>query len=195
MNELVSGGYAPLAAMVLASRGIRTADQAGKYLDCHAPLQDPLLMKDMETAARRVAQALERGEITKAFERVVYINLAVTGVISGISRGSGQTAIAHEVYEAARGLFTAEAAPYIHGEIVALALAAQLQYNGQPEQIPELRAMLQQYGLPVLLTDMGVAPTEENLDLLYRDVVESGSMETEGEEGAKKLKQALRVLI
>lgn len=139
--------------------------------------------------------ALAQGQITGAFERVVYINLAVTGVISGISRGSGQTAIAHEVYEAARGLFTGEAAPYIHGEIVALALAAQLAYNGQPEQIPELRTMLQQYGLPVLLTDMGVAPTQENLDLLYEDVVRSGSMETEGEEGARKLKQALRVLI
>ena len=34
VNALVRCGYAPLAAMVLASRGIRDGAQAKQYLDC-----------------------------------------------------------------------------------------------------------------------------------------------------------------
>ena len=34
VNTLVRSGYAPLAAMVLASRGIHDNVQAHKYLDC-----------------------------------------------------------------------------------------------------------------------------------------------------------------
>ena len=51
VNALVGGGYAPLAAMVLASRGIRDCGQAHQYLDCDAPLPDPFLMTDMDLAA------------------------------------------------------------------------------------------------------------------------------------------------
>ena len=54
VNDLVGAGYAPLAAMVLASRGIRDGAQAKRYLDCNAPLIDPFLMTDMDLAAGRV---------------------------------------------------------------------------------------------------------------------------------------------
>lgn len=53
VNTLVSKGYAPLAAMVLSSRGIKDGAQAHKYLDCNAPLLDPFLMTDMDLAAGR----------------------------------------------------------------------------------------------------------------------------------------------
>ena len=36
VNALVAGGYAPLAAMVLASRGIGSESQANAYLDADA---------------------------------------------------------------------------------------------------------------------------------------------------------------
>ena len=62
VNALVSGGYAPLAAMILASRGIGTVRDAQKYLDCNAPLLDPFLMTDMDLAAGRVGLALARQE-------------------------------------------------------------------------------------------------------------------------------------
>ena len=59
VNALVGGGYAPLAAMILAARGKQTAQQADAYLSCQAPLIDPFRMKDMDLAAHRVAQAIE----------------------------------------------------------------------------------------------------------------------------------------
>ena len=67
VNALVRGGYAPLAAMVLAGRGIQSKEQADKYLDANAPLLDPYLMTDMALAAGRVGLAMERGEKIAVF--------------------------------------------------------------------------------------------------------------------------------
>ncbi len=67
VNALVRGGYAPLAAMVLASRGIESKEQADRYLDCTAPLLDPYLLTDMALAAGRVGLAMERGEKIAVF--------------------------------------------------------------------------------------------------------------------------------
>ena len=67
VNALVGAGYAPLAAMVLASRGIRDSAQANRYLDCSAPLPDPFLMTDMDRAAGRVGLAMAQGEKIAVF--------------------------------------------------------------------------------------------------------------------------------
>ena len=62
VNALVGGGFSPLAAMILACRGLDTPEKAGTYLDCSCALLDPFLMTDMAQAAGRVALALEREE-------------------------------------------------------------------------------------------------------------------------------------
>jgi len=67
VNTLVQSGYAPLAAMVLASRGICDNTQAHKYLDCDTPLLDPFLMTDMDKAAGRVGLAMAMGEKIAVF--------------------------------------------------------------------------------------------------------------------------------
>ena len=67
VNTLVSEGYPPLPAMVLAARGMKDAKQAHEYLDCTTPLLDPFLIKDMDLAAGRAALAMERGEKIAVF--------------------------------------------------------------------------------------------------------------------------------
>ena len=62
VNTLAQGGYSPLAAMVLASRGICDRQQADDYLNCSASLVDPLKMTDMDKAVSRVKQAMAAGE-------------------------------------------------------------------------------------------------------------------------------------
>ena len=67
VNALVGGGYPPLSAMVLASRGLTDPKQANSYLDCNAQLYDPFLMTDMDLAAGRVGLAIDRGEKIAVF--------------------------------------------------------------------------------------------------------------------------------
>lgn len=77
VNTLVSAGYAPLAAMVLASRGITGGDMAARYLDCHTPLLDPFLMTDMDLAVGRIALAMAQGE-----KIAIYGDYDVDGITS-----------------------------------------------------------------------------------------------------------------
>ena len=67
VNALVGGGFAPLAAMILASRGLDTPEKACAYLDCGCDLLDPFLMTDMALAAGRVALAMTKGEKIAVF--------------------------------------------------------------------------------------------------------------------------------
>ena len=63
VNALVAGGYAPLVAMVLASRGLTTPQKASQFLSCDAPLPDPMRMRDMALAANRLQLAIDRGVV------------------------------------------------------------------------------------------------------------------------------------
>ena len=67
VNALVTGGFSPLTAMILASRGMKGPRDAAAYLDCSAPLPDPFLMTDMDLAAGRVGLAIDRGEKIAVF--------------------------------------------------------------------------------------------------------------------------------
>ena len=56
---LERAGLPTLAAMTLYARGMDTPEKARAFLDAgRGQLQDPLLMKDMDRAAARVARAL-----------------------------------------------------------------------------------------------------------------------------------------
>ncbi len=93
VNTLVGSGYAPLAAMVLACRGIRTEAQAHKYLDCNTALHDPFLMTDMDRAAGRVALAMERGETIAVFGDYDVDGITATCLLTDFLRSHGATCI------------------------------------------------------------------------------------------------------
>lgn len=67
VNALVGGGYSPLSAMILASRGLETPAQAKAYHSCECRLPDPFLLTDMDLAAGRVGLAMSRGEKIAVF--------------------------------------------------------------------------------------------------------------------------------
>ena len=95
VNTLVSGGYAPLAAMVLASRGIENAPQADKYLDCNAPLLDPFLMTDMDLAAGRVGLAMTRGEKIAVFGDYDVDGITATCLLTDFLRRHGADCVSY----------------------------------------------------------------------------------------------------
>ena len=89
VNALVSGGYAPLAAMVLSSRGLEDKSQADGYLNCNAPLLDPFLLTDMALAAGRVGLAMERGEKIAVFGDYDVDGITATCLLTDFLRSHG----------------------------------------------------------------------------------------------------------
>ena len=95
VNALVSGGYAPLPAMVLASRGMNTPQKACAYLSCDAALHDPFLMADMDKAVRRVRQAVDRGEKIAVFGDYDVDGITSTCMLTDFLRRMGANCISY----------------------------------------------------------------------------------------------------
>lgn len=95
VNALVGSGYAPLAAMVLASRGIGDDRQARAYLDCNAPLLDPFLMTDMDKAAGRVGLAMSRGEKIAVFGDYDVDGITATCLLTDFLRRHGVDVVSY----------------------------------------------------------------------------------------------------
>ena len=95
VNALVGSGYAPLAAMVLASRGIGDDRQARAYLDCNAPLLDPFLMTDMDKAAGRVGFAMSRGEKIAVFGDYDVDGITATCLLTDFLRRHGADVVSY----------------------------------------------------------------------------------------------------
>ena len=95
VNSLVGSGYAPLAAMILAARGICDNTQAHKYLDCNAPLLDPFLMTDMDKAAGRVGLAMAMGEKIAVFGDYDVDGITSTCLLTDFLRRHGANVVSY----------------------------------------------------------------------------------------------------
>ena len=95
VNALVSGGYSPLSAMVLAARGLNTPAQAAAYLDCNAPMPDPFLMTDMDKAAGRVGLAMTRGEKIAVFGDYDVDGITATCLLTDFLRRHGAQVVSY----------------------------------------------------------------------------------------------------
>ena len=95
VNALVGGGYSPLSAMVLAARGMKTPQAAGKYLACDGFLPDPFLMTDMALAAGRVGLAMTRGEKIAVFGDYDVDGITATCLLTSFLRRHGADAVSY----------------------------------------------------------------------------------------------------
>ena len=89
VNALVGSGYSPLAAMVLASRGMDCPQTADAFLSCDQTLSDPYSMRDMAPAAQRVRQAVERGEKIAVFGDYDVDGITSTCLLTDFLRSMG----------------------------------------------------------------------------------------------------------
>ncbi len=117
---------------------------------------------------------LKQGKITEKTERLFFILIAVTGVISGIARGSNQTALAHKFYEGTRSMFFEESQNYLHGEIVGVGLLLQNFFNNEAENNEFLLSLMKDYKMPCGINDIGLTASEE-VKKMYFDKLKSGS--------------------
>ncbi len=95
VNALVAGGYPPLSAMVLASRGLTDPRKAGAYLDCSARLHDPFLMTDMSKAVERIRAAIDRGEKIAVFGDYDVDGITSTCMLTDFLRSQGGCCISY----------------------------------------------------------------------------------------------------
>ena len=182
-------------------------DAMAKYLEisngrAELDLQDvPIAMHSAHSFARYTYEALERygyravqdlkkGCRTKPLEDTVFLNIALTGMISGITKGRGQTSVAHALYDAVRTHFYRESGNFLHGEIVAVGLLSQLSYNEDEARLPVLRDYMRRLGMPCSLEEIGIRPSEKNLEVLYRDMCQQRFM-VQDEAHLTRLKAAL----
>ena len=95
VNALVRANFAPLTAMVLASRGISGEKEAHAYLDCNAHLLDPFLMTDMALAAGRVGLAMTKGEKIAVFGDYDVDGITATCLLTDFLRRHGANAVSY----------------------------------------------------------------------------------------------------
>ena len=95
VNALVSGGFPPLAAMVLAGRGLKDAKKAQDFLCCSGALPDPFAMTDMDKAAGRVRKALEAHEKIAVFGDYDVDGITATCLLTDFLRGLGADCICY----------------------------------------------------------------------------------------------------
>ena len=95
VNALVGCGYAPLTAMVLASRGLSTPQDAARYLDCNVDLIDPFCMTDMDLAAGRVGLAMYRGEKIAVFGDYDVDGITATCLLTDFLRRHGADVVSY----------------------------------------------------------------------------------------------------
>ena len=89
VNALAQGGYAPLTAMILAARGMKTKKDADEYLSCDCQLIDPFRMTDMDRAAQRVRLAMTRGEKVAVFGDYDVDGITATCLLTSFLREEG----------------------------------------------------------------------------------------------------------
>ena len=149
VNALVGGGYAPLAAMVLASRGIQNAYEADKYLDCSAPLPDPFLMTDMDLAAGRVGLAMSRGEKIAVFGDYDVDGITATCLLTDFLRRHGADCVSYIPGRLEEGYgLNAIAIHQLHAEGVRLIITVDCGITAVTEA-----ELCRQLGIDLVITD------------------------------------------
>ena len=192
---MAAGAYDALAKMIETAQ--RFKDRPESEIDIGMRAAYELSRFTYQRLTEDLPQALQdtaAGIPSKAVYDVVHMSIAITGVISGLARGSNQSAIAHKIYESSRTLFPDIVRSYLHGELVAIGLIAQLYYNGEPEKAVALRSRLRGDSLPASLRDVGIPKTDEALEGFYQILLGSSAMAGTTEEEHARLREALGMI-
>lgn len=188
---LVSGIYDSLAKLIETTQRLqgRTEDETDIGLLSSFALSRfsyDWMLRHLTECTDDVAQ----GRNSKVVYDMVYILIALTGVISGLARGSNQCAIAHKVYETTRTIRPEEAKPWLHGELVGIGLLAQLIYNSEPEASARFAEQMTALGMPIRLSHC-VPMTDADLDAMFEKICASTAMAGTGEAEKVRLRDAL----
>ncbi|MBP5673427.1 MAG: iron-containing alcohol dehydrogenase [Victivallales bacterium] len=173
--------------------GLDADELAPGFASCHV-LAD-FIYSELDRKLETACDDLRNGRRSKTIEDVVYYSIVDAGLISGLANGRNQSAIAHKFYLFVRTFFTKEAASFLHGELVAIGLVAQLHYNGDHEGSKAFAKRLHVLGLPASLNELNLPATPKVLDDCYQFILSSSAMVGAPADGPANLLQALQTII
>jgi glycerol dehydrogenase len=129
-------------------------------VDAATRLADYTYYNYLKIGEKAYRAALEHKECHEV-DDIVCCNIMLTGLISDLSTGDKQLAVAHNFYDAVCYLHKDVRKAYLHGELVGLGLALQMSINGTPkEEILAMGNFLKSIDCPVKLEDVGI-PTDD----------------------------------
>ena len=135
----------------------------------------------------------DNGMASGRFTDLILTNLLHTSVVSGFSSGLNQLALAHGLYDFMRRSFTQEAAPFLHGEIVAVGVLMQIAFNEvHPVYLNEVRELMRHMGMPDTLNKLGFFPSDDNIESLLEYLISSTGLQSSDR---PRLLRALRVIL
>ena len=133
------------------------------------------------------------GKLTEAVHTVVFCNIALTGIISSMTRGRGQAALGHSFYNGLKTCFFDETHGYKHGELVGTGLLVQTAFDKNDELRSAVMSLLKKSNLPVTFAELGIVDKEEGVRKLA-DYMENYDGIKDIPEGKKRLIAALETL-
>lgn len=136
-----------------------------------------------------ITEAIQNGEITKDFELAIFYAIGVTGIVSGVSKGSNQCALGHRFYEETRTYFYEEAKDFVHGELVAMGNIVQLAYDGL--DYPAMIEMLKEMGLPTTFSEINIPVCEKSLNIFVDRMCASEVINDSSKESKAHMREAL----
>ena len=167
---------------------IDTAKYCGYCLSRSA---DEILLSCGAQAYRDVLE----GKVTQAVEDAVFATIAVIGVVSGMcgytNKPGGRFAIAHGFNEVIRGRWEKDPRRFLHGELVAVGILAQLYLNGMEESyIASVREFYRSIHVPTTLTELGLCLDDAQLTQFQDEIIGNSSIgSTHGDEIRRAIQQ------
>ena len=159
-----------------------------------ASLVSDYIYADLDRKIDAAVADLRRGEPTPAVRDVVFSSIVGAGIVSGISGGARQTALAHLFYFFMRERYTSVAVRYTHGELVAMGLVMQLAYYGRTDEAASFAARLRGWGLPASLGDMGLTFGPADVEACVGYFCGMAEMKAAGAEAVPRLRDALKAV-
>ena len=155
--QLLSAGYPPLLARLLALRGIETAQAAQSFISpSPSELIDPFLMKDMDKAAQRLRLAVSNGETVAVYGDYDVDGITSTCLVTHWLRSQGLDPVAYipDRIEEGYGLNTA-AIDYLKEKNVTLIVTVDCGITAVSEA-----AHAKALGIDMIITDHHECPKD-----------------------------------
>lgn len=189
--KLIAAAPARLLAAGMADAMAKTCEYSSTYPElkygdidtakycgyCLAKSADEILLN----CGARAYQDVMENRVTPELEDAVFASIAVIGVVSGMggytNKPGGRFAIAHGFNEIIRGKWEKDPRRFLHGELVAVGILAQLYVNRMdPEYIGRVREFYKAIHVPTTLSELGMVLDDEQLTQFQNEIIANSAI-------------------